>query len=164
MNIITRKEALEKRLTHYFTGKPCKRGHISERLVSGRGCMECYKVNSKSWYEKNPEYKKNWYKENFEYKNEYDKNWRKENPDKTAAQWQKYQTAKINRIPLWVDLKEIEKIYLKASYLTKEIGVQYDVDHIIPLQGKKVSGLHIESNLQVITHVANMKKGNRFEI
>jgi len=39
--IITRKEAKAKGLKRYFTGKPCKRGHISERLVCNKGCIEC---------------------------------------------------------------------------------------------------------------------------
>jgi 5-methylcytosine-specific restriction endonuclease McrA len=47
--------------------------------------------------------------------------------------------------------------------LNKSTGVQWHVDHIIPLQGKNVSGLHVPENLQVIQGSLNIKKGNRFD-
>ena len=47
MEIITLKEAKEKGLKFYFTGKPCLRGHLSERIVSGRSCKECTRENIK---------------------------------------------------------------------------------------------------------------------
>jgi 5-methylcytosine-specific restriction endonuclease McrA len=51
--IVTLAEAREAGLLYYFTGKPCKRGHIAERHVSGRSCLECHHVRSKQWYESN---------------------------------------------------------------------------------------------------------------
>lgn len=74
------------------------------------------------------------------------------------------QAAKIKRTPPWLTSlhKEQIKIFYKAaSDLTKEFGIRMDVDHIIPLQGKNVSGLHVPWNLQVISHIDNMAKGNR---
>jgi hypothetical protein len=74
-------------------------------------------------------------------------------------------TKKKNAYPKWLtkDQKvEIKRMYILASALTKVTGIQYDVDHIIPLQGKNVSGLHIPSNLQILTRAENCSKGNRF--
>jgi hypothetical protein len=71
---------------------------------------------------------------------------------------------KINRTPFWLNkghLFEIESVYTYCSALRK-CGFDYHVDHIVPLQGKIVSGLHVPWNLQVIPSLDNKKKGNRF--
>jgi len=51
-----------------------------------------------------------------------------------------------------------------AKWCSKVTGIQYEVDHIIPLQGKKVCGLHTANNLQVIPMSDNRKKNNQFHI
>ena len=58
--------------------------------------------------------------------------------------------------------KEIEAFYTEAERITKETGVKYSVDHVVPLQGKLVSGLHVPWNLRVIPLIDNIKKGNYF--
>jgi len=49
MKITSYKYAKEKGLKRYFTGIPCKNSHISERLTSSRGCIECQKKNEKKY-------------------------------------------------------------------------------------------------------------------
>ena len=61
------------------------------------------------------------------------------------------------------DLEKIEWFYREAKRLFKETGIPHHVDHIIPLQGKYVSGLHVPTNLQILTASENSTKGNRFE-
>jgi len=56
MNLITLQEARSKGTKHYFTGVACRAGHIALRLVSGRSCTECLKVNCKSWSKRNKEH------------------------------------------------------------------------------------------------------------
>lgn len=73
----------------------------------------------------------------------------------------KDRAARLNRVPKWLsddDLKMIREIYDEA----REKGMQ--VDHIIPLQGKNVSGLHVPSNLQLLTRSENASKRNFYEI
>ncbi len=65
--------------------------------------------------------------------------------------------------PLWADRVAIAKIYAQAVYLTRMSGLRYTVDHIIPLRGKYVCGLHIAENLAVMVDTENVAKGNWHE-
>ncbi len=58
MKISTRKEAIENGDVKYFTGKPCKRGHVSERYTSTYQCCECHTRKEKLMYEKKVETRK----------------------------------------------------------------------------------------------------------
>lgn len=71
--------------------------------------------------------------------------------------------AKKQRTPPWSDLDAMREIYAEAHRLTQETGVMHHVDHIVPLQGKTVSGLHVPNNLQILTASENSRKGNRYE-
>lgn len=64
--------------------------------------------------------------------------------------------------PKWADRKAIKAVYDEALRLTKITGVRHEVDHIVPLKGERVSGLHVHWNLRAIPHHENRKKSNRF--
>ena len=71
------------------------------------------------------------------------------------------------RTPTWLtefDKLKIKCIYQVAAMLTRENGEPWHVDHIIPLQGKNVSGLHVPSNLRWMRGVDNISKKNKFEV
>ena len=59
--------------------------------------------------------------------------------------------------PKWANIEKIKEIYAKCP-------TGYHVDHIVPLQGVLVSGLHVENNLQYLTAEQNLKKGNKWEV
>lgn len=69
---------------------------------------------------------------------------------------------KLNSMVSWANEESIKLIYQEAVRRTEETGTQYDVDHFIPLQGKNVSGLHVEGNLKVMLHTDNCSKQNIF--
>lgn len=60
-------------------------------------------------------------------------------------------------------IRQMQEIYKEASRLTQETGVPHEVDHIIPLKGRKVTGLHVPWNLQIIQKSDNISKGNKFD-
>lgn len=93
------------------------------------------------------------------------RDYKKQNMGKVCALNTKRYAGKIKRTPKWLtkeDLRQMELMYIEASRLSKETGVSYQVDHIIPLQGKSVSGLHVPSNLQILRADENIRKGNKF--
>ena len=93
--------------------------------------------------------------------------WRANNLDKVAASSSNIRAAKLNRTPSWLtkeDLGKIKEIYKEAQKKKEETGEEWHVDHIIPLQGKNISGLHVPDNLQVIKATENLSKHNRYEI
>jgi len=90
--------------------------------------------------------------------------WQQANPDRVCAITAARRAAKLQRTPPWANLKEIEKIYTEAQSRTATTGTPWHVDHIIPLRGKHVSGLHIHTNLQVLLGVENKRKQNRYVV
>ena len=77
----------------------------------------------------------------------------------------RYQCNKAKRVPAWLTPDDhwiIKEIYSLAALRTQMLGFEWQVDHVIPLQGKTVSGLHVPTNLQVIPMEENCRKGNRF--
>ena len=63
--------------------------------------------------------------------------------------------------PRWADLRAIYEVYLLCQETTRNTGILHHVDHIVPLRGKSVCGLHVAWNLQVIPAADNLKKGNK---
>lgn len=88
------------------------------------------------------------------------------NPSLYAAHTAKRRAAILKRTPLWLSndhLQAIRGVYALAAKKTVETGVKWHVDHIIPLQGRSVSGLHVPWNLQVLPAAKNIAKHNRYE-
>lgn len=102
-----------------------------------------------------------WAAENREQNNARISAWAKANPEKSTAKTRRYQASKLSRMPAWADHDQIGLFYLKAQAL-REVGIPAEVDHVIPLRGRLVSGLHVHENLQIIEATANKVKANHF--
>ena len=86
-------------------------------------------------------------------------------PDVANAKNAKYRALKLQRTPKWLSksqYKDILKVYSKCRKVSRKTGVKHEVDHIVPLKGRHVCGLHVPWNLQIITKSENAKKGNRY--
>jgi len=177
---------------YYFTGKPCKNGHICKRKTSNSGCHECKKISDairrktseykemmrdmQSARRRNPAVKakdsaaQSDRRKTDEYREKvrpFNREYKKTNRGKYNAYHAKRSAAQLQRTPSWIsqeDKKEMLGIYGRARQLTKMTGEPHHVDHIIPLQGILVSGLHIPKNLQILTALENMQKNNSFKV
>ncbi len=190
MKIISLQEAKLQGLTHYFTGKPCVFGHVVKRQVSNRACTVCASNRAILWAKNNSKRSKEiidlWNQNNREKEAQRAQKWRKDNPDtykksirtwrnKNAVAYRAYMAkatadrnaAEKRRTPQWLNKEQdwlIQQAYELAQLRTKMFNFSWHVDHVVPLRGKDVSGLHVPWNLQVIAAAENTKKGNYFEV
>lgn len=74
--------------------------------------------------------------------------------------WARYDTAKVSATPIWLNKDDWAQI---SDFYEKAVQDNLTVDHIIPIRGKHVCGLHVPWNLQLLTGPENSAKGNRYE-
>ena len=94
------------------------------------------------------------------------KAWRESHPYQHSATTAKGRAKRYNALPSWYSQThhdQIIGIYEERDRITQATGVQHEVDHILPLNGDTVSGLHIPDNLQIITRTENKQKGNKYD-
>jgi hypothetical protein len=90
------------------------------------------------------------------------KKWEDNNKDKVRAKDQRYRAKKRNQSPTWSNKKAMLWFHNEAIRLTIETGIQYSVDHLVPISSPNVSGFDTEANLIVITLLDNQKKSNKW--
>ena len=93
---------------------------------------------------------------------DYSKDYRVNNREKMRARDAEKRSWVLNATPNYANLENINNIYKEARELELKDGIPRHVDHIIPLKGKDVCGLHVEHNLQILTATENMKKSNTY--
>lgn len=129
---------------------------------------ELHKETTKAWRNANPdkcaEHQRQWNAANRQKRNLYSKEWRQQNLAAMNALKAKRRGDILQRTPPWLNKDHkwmIREAYILAKLRGKLTGLRYHVDHVVPLRGKRVSGLHVPWNLQVIPAQENMVKGNK---
>ena len=148
--------------------KTCRKG-LHQYSTSEKCCPKCKAASSRrgylKWKANNPErcreFGYEWRAEHPKYHSEASRKWRAEKPEKRNASTAKYRASKKQAIPSWADNEAIKNIYLECINQTQKTGIKHDVDHIYPLTSDYMCGLHVETNLQILTHMKNIVKGNR---
>lgn len=166
-----RKAALAAGETHYFTGLTCCNGHVAQRQTTNGACIECTKEKANANRDSRRETARKSAEKN-RAKNKQSRlesfaAYRKRHSGRVNARNTLRATAKLRRTPCWLtvdDLWIIEQAYELAALRTKRFGFAWHVDHVIPLQGTRVSGLHVPTNLRVIPGVDNLRKNNQYEV
>lgn len=185
-DMVSLKDARAAGLKRYFTGQPCKHGHIAERLVSTRKCCQCNAMHVVAWGAANPEKRKeydqrwraknpekarasamNWHAANKKRVQEMISSWYASNPHVRAAKEAKRRAEKRARVPSWFgefDAFVMREAAALARMRKAVTGMEWHVDHMIPLLARKASGLHCAANLQVIPAFLNIRKLNRLSM
>ena len=138
---------LEKPFSEYYS-----KGGAQKHLYRAT-CKPCHKKASLTYDQENPEQRSARYAK-----------WRKKNLPVMAAHQAKARAQRLLREVKWADVQYIKDVYANAAEATKLFGVPFEVDHVVPLQGKLVSGLHVEDNLQVLPKHQNRSKNNAWTI
>ena len=148
-------------------GYMCKVCNLAKTRAWCKANPEKQVARAKAWYESNREKSiantKAWRKAHPDICKAYSKAWNKANPEQNTIKKAERRAAVKQRTMAWSDLEAIEALYAKARHLTKVTGVRHEVDHYYPLRGKLVSGLHVETNLQILTSLENQIKGTSLQ-
>lgn len=183
----TRAEAMALGAKYYFTGEPCKHGHIAPRKTKGV-CVECMRLETEKYKDKRAAYfaeynkseagkaaKRRYYEANrelaiaranarpIEEKRRYKKKYKEANPELYKEMTNLRRRRFRDATPPWISAeqkKAIRSLYRLAMEMTKITGVRHAVDHIVPLLGETVCGLHVPWNMQVLTQDENLRKSN----
>lgn len=140
-----------KDISEFYANKSAKDGRQS-------CCKPCCKINANKYRLVRPKRVKRTEAEKKQQKSEWDRNYRQKHPGKVRANKRKYDKRVQRATPPWLSSEDVSKI----DDIYKFCPSGYHVDHIIPIKGKNVSGLHVPWNLQYLKAEENIKKGNKY--
>jgi hypothetical protein len=153
----------------------CKTCCAEKRAIWRRNNPDKVLAENASYRARNPEYwdehyrknsvkeserKAKYYRENKEIVSARIRNYANKNKHSVAAKLAKRRASLLSATPAWANHDKVKAFYKAADLLNMVTGIWHEVDHIVPLQGRKVCGLHWEGNLRVIERAENRSKGN----
>ena len=149
----------------YFTGMPCKNGHVSHRYTDSGYCIQCQKdrMQTEEFKQASNQRARKWRKLNPEKEKEKSRRWAAKNKWAGVAKSSRRRCAQRNATPAWADREKINTKYKERETMSRLTGIQHHVDHIIPIQSDVVCGLNVESNLRIIPSRDNQRKSNKWE-
>ncbi len=150
--------------TNHEKSLECRRNYHHENYQKFKEKKKAYALANYEYFQK---YYEQYYLDHREERLESRKLYNSLNRGKVTALSALYRTMKLQATPKWLTNEhkhQIQEIYEESARLTKETGIKHAVDHIIPLQGKIVCGLHVPWNLQILTFSENSKKSNKLLI
>lgn len=166
LHIVTREVARANGLKKFYLGAACKHGHESPRWVSSGNCVQCAGGRLKKEMAEKPHLqaarRRSWVKQNLAKHNAMSLAWYKAHPAKRLSLNAERQATKLKATPAWADKAAIDQYYLIATFLTAELGVDFHVDHIVPLRGEAVQGFHSQHNLSIALGAWNRAKSNKW--
>ena len=148
-----------------FVEKPEEDFPVRRSNKSGRYsyCKTCSSTKAGDYYKSNKEKRLDYLLRNRLKVYESRRSYRKKNSSKILSWNKHYQTRKTKACPIWLSnsqKEEIEYLYWLAKDLRSFSAEDYHVDHIVPLKGKNVCGLHVPWNLQILPAKENSRKSN----
>lgn len=148
-----------------YNGRACKKCGGTERRPLSGNCIPCQIKFCAEQYALEPgrhkESRSKWKLADKERCAAVKRAWKDANREKVAVYGANSNARRLQRIPKWSDSAACRVFYEIAKRVTRCTGIPFVVDHIIPLRGETVSGLHVPTNLRVIPAEANRRKGNK---
>jgi hypothetical protein len=144
------KFCVKEKMSRYYS---CNKNTILDKKKILRVESDVLKLRNKSWSENNKQKVK-----------QSQKLWVERNRDTKRENNARRRASRKNALPLWLTREDLELIkihYVLAKLLSECDGKKYHVDHIVPLQGENVCGLHVPWNLQILTAEENLSKYNK---
>jgi len=164
MKIITLKQSRKLGLKTYFTGKPCKYGHICNRRTDNRKCSECDRLSSKEWMlnnsDKKKSYDRSYHSVNSKRRNASTRSWQTKNRLAVNAHASRYRAIKKLVSVKSVDFEKIWKQFNGLCYICDEPISKNNVhyDHLVPLSK---GGSHTYNNLRPTHSKCNQSKNSK---
>lgn len=172
--VVSRKEAKVRGAVRYFTGNPCKHGHVTVRYTSTGQCAACvddakkrHGTKSEKAREGAARRNKRWMAKNTARLSAQRRQWRQNNPEVVRMYVLNRRALRERATPAWFG--EFDEFVMREAADMSELresatGMKWHIDHMLPLKARKCSGLHVGVNIQVIPAAMNTAKGNKLKM